>query len=79
LASLGIDAYVYYDYILDIETLASQVLAGLFTAFQRELDHELGLDLDDKEDGLVTRETALMCAYRVLLADRQLLITSVAT
>jgi hypothetical protein len=54
---------------MGIDTLASQGLPELFTAVQDEMMHELDLDLDDKEDGLITRETALMCAYFVRLMD----------
>ena len=69
LKSIGIDVYVYPDGIMGIDTLASQGLPELFTAVQHEMMHELDFDLEVAEDGLITRETALMCAYFVRLMD----------
>jgi hypothetical protein len=78
LASLGIDVYVYNTNIMDPESYTDQELPDLFIAVQHEMDHELDLDLHEADDGLITREAALLCAYRVLLQYRQPLIESVA-
>jgi hypothetical protein len=64
---MGIGAYVYYDSIVGVDTPECQDLPELFGAVQHEMCHELDLDLEDKEDGLITRETALVCAYRVII------------
>jgi hypothetical protein len=54
---------------MGVDTLARQGLPELFTAAQNEMMHELDFDLEVAEDGLITRETALMCAYFVRLMD----------
>jgi hypothetical protein len=69
LKSIGIDAYVHCDGIMDVETLESQGLPGLFVAVQHEMMHELDLDLEVTQDSRITREQALMCAYFVSLTE----------
>jgi hypothetical protein len=69
LASLDINCYVYPEGITDTKTLAVQALPEEFVAVQYEMMLELDLDLEDKEDGLISREAALMCAYFVRLMD----------
>jgi hypothetical protein len=54
---------------MDVETLESQGLPGLFVAVQHEMMHELDLDLEVTQDSRITREQALMCAYFVSLTE----------
>jgi hypothetical protein len=69
LASLDINCYVHPEGIIDTKTSAVQALPEEFVAVQHEMMHELDLDLEDKEDGLISREAALMCAYFVRLTE----------
>jgi hypothetical protein len=72
LESLGISCYVYVDSIMGIQNLLSQDLPEEFVAVQHEMYHELDLDLQEAENCLISREAALLCAYRVLLGDQTL-------